>query len=642
MAYYEHEPDFSVHFGKTTCLLCRHVATPQSPTLDLHGHDLGTRECQRLCLVCMIHPIEKPWMHKLCYDLLKASNRPNEPTLEDLQRFGKAVMPLYKPVDKEDIDSASSREGLFSSHARPVVERSFRIDLFERLPAEIQAIILSYIGPCWYLIVLGESRRLIEELRSGRTSRQSEQISLEKEVYISRIPYQGNSYISTISNELPEPGLDGLKLECLKIPDNLSKIVLSTDHIGVRGIRFVVEGGTSPPSDGSPWYEFVPIPDRSQALHVATEGLFVRRMWRVEGEKTHNNSPLWSSPSPPAFQPWNMYDDRGGRRLDYVNLDEEGVQGLVMCCYGVANGGLFAFSGVSKPFKRFVTSMQQNIRTGPIFWMYFPINDGEQIEAAWVRKIKGLYGQMSNPVLVIKTTFGRTATFGPYHREDYRREDELIPLVKDSDGTISGFIHDGLDTDKHEISLLGLTCRNQDGNNNDNGNGNGNGSNDDHNHEREPNDNNNGTKLATPPVENYISPPPYAVDGLQALNWYMTEARLDGVCRVRVCRDLEQAHNPCIGMLLYYDNGRAEALGQIRWDQEVSRDISVPVRLRREKLDGNPYVADVQGMGGAGCGATEDEPGDGWLALPRTGTMVWWFCISRDIISVYGHCTYCR
>lgn len=219
----------------------------------------------------MIHPIEKPWMHKLCYDLLKASNRPNEPTLEDLQRFGKAVMPLYKPVDKEDIDSASSREGLFSSHARPVVERSFRIDLFERLPAEIQAIILSYIGPCWYLIVLGESRRLIEELRSGRTSRQSEQISLEKEVYISRIPYQGNSYISTISNELPEPGLDGLKLECLKIPDNLSKIVLSTDHIGVRGIRFVVEGGTPPPSDGSPWYEFVPIPDRSQALHVATE-----------------------------------------------------------------------------------------------------------------------------------------------------------------------------------------------------------------------------------------------------------------------------------------------------------------------------------------------------------------------------------
>lgn len=125
-------------------------------------------------------------------------------------------------------------------------------------------------------------------------------------------------------------------------------------------------------------------------------------MWRVEGEKTHNNSPLWSSPSPPAFQPWNMYDDRGGRRLDYVNLDEEGVQGLVMCCYGVANGGLFAFSGVSKPFKRFVTSMQQNIRTGPIFWMYFPINDGEQIEAAWVRKIKGLYGQMSNPVLVVR------------------------------------------------------------------------------------------------------------------------------------------------------------------------------------------------------------------------------------------------
>ncbi|EZF12473.1 hypothetical protein H112_06592 [Trichophyton rubrum D6] len=363
-------------------------------------------------------------------------------------------------------------------------------------------------------------------------------------------------------------------------------------------------------------------------------------MRRVEGEEIHNDSPLWSTPSPPAFQPWNVYDDRGGRRLDYVSLDEEGIQGLVVCCYGVANGGLFAFSGVSKPFKRFVTSMQQNIRTGPIFWMYFPINDGEQIEAAWVRKIKGLYGQMSNPVLVIKTTFGRTATFGPYHREDYRRKDELIPLVKDSDGTISGFIHDGLDTDKHEISLFGLTCRNQDGNDNDNGNDPSDDHHDDHEHE--PSDNNNGTKLSPPPVENYISPPPYAADGLQALNWYMTEARLDGVCRVRACRDLEQAHNPCIGVLLYYDNGRAETLGQIRWDQEVSQDINVPVRLRRGKLDGNPYVADIQGMAAAGCGPTEGEPGDEWLELPRTGTMVWWFCISRDIISVYGHCTHCR
>ncbi|EFR02052.1 hypothetical protein MGYG_05055 [Nannizzia gypsea CBS 118893] len=615
-AYYENEPDFSIHLGKTTCLLCRHVATSQSLTLDLHGKELGTLECSPSCVTCSIKPHEQPWMHKLCFDLLRASNKPNEPTLEDLRRFATVTKPMYKFLRRNDTDSASSREGLFSRHARPIVENTLRIELFERLPAEIQDIIYSYIGSCWYLIVLGESCRLIEELRSRHES-PCKQLSLNKEVYISRIPYQGNFYISTISNEQPEPPLDGWSLECLNIPDGLNKIVVSTDHIGVRGIQFVVDGSAPPRSDGSPWYDFIDIPDSSQMLHVATEGLFVRGIRRAEDKEAQGTLPLWSCPTPPKLQPWNIYDDFGGHRLDYVNLDGEGVQGLVVCCCITTTMGLYAFSGLSKPFKEFVASMQQKANLRPTFWMYFPINDGELITAAWIRKMKGQFGAFAEPVLAIQTTLGRTATFGPYHRGSYHQTNEFFPLVKDGDGTISGFTHDGLDMQKAEASHFGVTCRESE------------------------DATLTSLKPAPPPaeIEGYTSPVPYSNGA--GLDWYMTTATLSGLSRVRVCRDLDMPRHTCIGLLLYYEDGHVESLGQIRWDQDVSREVSMPIRIRRCKVDGNTFLVEVQGIdltGGEGetDGGLDEELAEGWLDVPRTGTMVWRFHSWWKIISVYN------
>lgn len=68
-----------------------------------------------------------------------------------------------------------------------------------QLPMEIQTMILEFLGPCWYLIVLGETRRLLEQMRNDHPNRR-ERLNLAKELYIGRTKYQGKSYISTISN----------------------------------------------------------------------------------------------------------------------------------------------------------------------------------------------------------------------------------------------------------------------------------------------------------------------------------------------------------------------------------------------------------------------------------------------------------
>ncbi|KAM5434494.1 hypothetical protein McanCB56680_001823 [Microsporum canis] len=472
---------------------------------DLRGNKITVPECELPCIRCLVVPSLKLWTHKLCFDLLRGSYKSNKPTLDDLRKFGDAVKPLYKPLDRENIDIASSWEGLFSCHTRTIIESSFRLNLLKSLPVEIQIMISDFIGPCWYLIVLGETRRLIEVLRNPRKS-QCERLSLTKEVYITRITYQGNSYITNISNiPLESQSLDTSTQECLKLPTQVKSLIISTDHIGVRRLQFV-DGTSHPSADESPWYEIIKLPGSCQELQVINDGLFIRNM-RVPQDKVYDVTRTWSSPYPPKFEPWNTYRVDKGRRLDYVKLDDNSIQGLLVCCSRVTNGGFYAFSNTSRPFKKFVISMTQRIKKTPIFWIFFPINTGESIEAAWVRRLKDCHGRSSNPILVIQTTYGRTATFGPHPPAELRELYEFHPLVKENDGVISGIFHNGLDPECEQISEFGVTC------------------------------NKNHRVRATmpqPPIEKYDAPSIPSRGGSPAMTWYLTKAPLEGLLRNRL------------------------------------------------------------------------------------------------------------
>lgn len=158
-----------------------------------------------------------------------------------------------KKKEEEEKNLASITEGLFSSHTRRITQDCFRQELLDRLPPAILAIILPFIGPCWYLIVLGESGRLLEQVRNSRGNVRT--ISFFRDIYITRIEYQGVSYISRISNT-KLPSQVGLSEERLHLPPYTQKMMLSMDHIGIRRLQFL-DSETDLSPDDSPWHEIV-------------------------------------------------------------------------------------------------------------------------------------------------------------------------------------------------------------------------------------------------------------------------------------------------------------------------------------------------------------------------------------------------
>jgi hypothetical protein len=85
-----------------------------------------------------------------------------------LERFADATRPVYKSQYEASRETAPVMEGLSSKYTKDIVQDSLRQDLFGELLVEIRIMIAELIAPCWYLIVLGETRRLIELLRNSR------------------------------------------------------------------------------------------------------------------------------------------------------------------------------------------------------------------------------------------------------------------------------------------------------------------------------------------------------------------------------------------------------------------------------------------------------------------------------------------
>jgi hypothetical protein len=111
----------------------------------------------------------------------------------------------------------------------------------------------------------------------------------------------------------------------------------------------------------------------------------------------------------------------------------------------------------------------------------------------------------------------------------------------------------------------------------------------------------------------------------------MTKAPLQGLSKVRVCRDCSNPHQLCLGLLLYYEDGHIEFLGQIRWDCNLAREALAPICIGSS--DWKQYIKDVREA--ADC--TEDASrGIIWQRLPQSGTIYWWFGCSADVITILG------
>ncbi|KAB8227557.1 uncharacterized protein BDW43DRAFT_304532 [Aspergillus alliaceus] len=589
-----------IHIGQTLCVLCRQAATVGSHVLDLNQKLRTVPDCSSSCARCSQSPCPMVWFHAACYDVLQHSYEPSKkPTPEDLRRFADATRPVYKCQYKEHMETMSVMEGLFSKYTREIIQDGFK-DLLGQLPVEIITMISDLIAPCWYLTVLGETRRLIELLRD-RDGTQSKQLSLKPEMWMSRIKYRGTSYVAQLSGK-PLESTSASEQCHIKLPRNISKIILSVDCIGIRGIQFI-DHKSNPISDGSPWYEILDAGDTDLEVYVSCDGLFMRGIQLASSSLSTYRA--WSSPFPPKFHPWNFYQARCKSRLDYLKFDSH-IRGLLVCCANAKTVGIHGFSDVSKAFTEFIDLMNRRTSNSYKHWIYFPFNGHEYIKAAWIRKFRICRGSASDPILVLQTSLGRTITFGPQFPAQLIDQYEYHPLVRGGDGAVSGIFHDGLDPATKYISEIGVTCNNQ--------------------YDVGPPE--------SPPMDTRFEPPAVPPGrGSIASTWYMTKASLKGLVKLHVCRDKEQPHCPCLGLLLFYSDEHIESIGQVRWDHDLSQETVRPMYIENGVVDGRDYIKDIR----SGIYDTElNVERSGFQKLPEHGIIVWWFSQLGDRIITYN------
>lgn len=124
------------------------------------------------------------------------------------------------------------------------------------------------IAPCWYLTVLGETRRLFECIPTNHDTRVRRSAWHESCGY-PEINYQGTSYVARLNHKpLQQTGAS----YHMRLPSNIRRVILSVDGIGLRRIQFI-DHDSDPVPDGSPWYEVLEVdcPDLKACVNCDVE-----------------------------------------------------------------------------------------------------------------------------------------------------------------------------------------------------------------------------------------------------------------------------------------------------------------------------------------------------------------------------------
>ncbi|KAL4926384.1 uncharacterized protein BDV17DRAFT_156529 [Aspergillus undulatus] len=137
---------------------CRHGAETGTPILDHYLNRFIVPQNASFLSTCAHCPYPEAWFHPDCYFVLESIYKGSDgPAPEHFKELADAVTDLY-PRDTGNRDRLSVLEGLPSSWVQDLMHDSFSQDLFKRLPPEIQLLITDFIGPLWYLVVLGQAR----------------------------------------------------------------------------------------------------------------------------------------------------------------------------------------------------------------------------------------------------------------------------------------------------------------------------------------------------------------------------------------------------------------------------------------------------------------------------------------------------
>ncbi|KAL7762651.1 hypothetical protein ACKLNR_009186 [Fusarium oxysporum f. sp. zingiberi] len=423
-------------------------------------------------------------------------------------------------------------------------------------------------------------------------------VDLTQDVYISYTTVDGVRYVKSIGNTLSKfcnedhPGL------LSKPGEPVGKIWIAEDYRGIRSVKFCPADASlaGPTPIVKSWWRHISTPCDVKNITIKSDGLKLRDILICNKTIPDDTSNYvgWANPEHPndviditTFDRVNSFPER--LWMTFFDCNANGITGYTAVTGGSSVAMIHAHENDST---RFYTDMDAAYPRG--FFIHMPLDDGEFVTEI-CRRYALAAGNRISACLVFITNKGRSTLFGTSGPPESCLVLDKI-LTPAPNGTQIWF-NDS--TSVHPKSLRYLAF---DG--------------------------------LMPPVQRPFPPslipnPPYFWTQ-NTESWFVSSCSMEGIVDMTLCRDTAFDHRPITGILLEYENGHRECLGQFRFDKALKK---VRVEHTTDLYIGSLrttcsylYIADIA------TSPLHDYGGLAWMRVSRHGTLEWWSSLRHSIV----------
>lgn len=492
-----------------------------------------------------------------------------------------------------------------------------RDELRIRLPAEILIAIAGFL--------VRECAVITTEAQSLGTDVSDMTVDLTQDVYVSYTTIEGLRYVKSISNTAPKLCNEDQTGLLSKQGESVGKIWIAEDYCGIRFVRFCPADASlaGPTPMVKSWWRTISIPcdvdkitikfDVSAYLRTPSpvltsdQGLKVRDILIHHETIPDDTSKYigWVSPEHPndviditTFDQVNIFPER--LMMTFFNCNTNGITGYTAVTRGISVTMIHAHENDSTGFYADMdTAFPRD------FFIYMPVDKGEFVTEI-CRRYALAAGNIVSACLVFITNKGRNTLFGTSGPPESCLA--LDRILRPSPNGTQIWFNDSTSVYPKSLRYLAVDGL--------------------------------GPPVQRPfPASLIPNPPCFWTHNTEP--WFVSSCSMEGIVDIILCRDTAFDHRPITGMLLEYENGHRECLGQFRFNKTLEkmpvrhiRDLYISsLRTTRSYL----YVADI-----TTSPPPHDHGGLFWMQVSRYGTLEWWSSFHHSIIrytSITGQLT---
>ncbi|KAI0837178.1 hypothetical protein F5Y06DRAFT_304880 [Hypoxylon sp. FL0890] len=454
-------------------------------------------------------------------------------------------------------------------------------------------------------------------------------VELSCHVYAQFVNYEGIYYLKKLSNSAISGGQGGMLLFRGQPTRLVRKIYIAEDHLGVRCIKFVSandQPGHNPTIAGV-WWRCISELKGINIVRAMTDGFKVRDVRLVNSQTDLGKTPQyeaclrWQVWDPPRVAFINLetltpsLDCCGFMRMSSFDCNGPGVTG-----YSVAfnQDWVFTIRSHHGDMDRDLSFYNDLKPHGvPIIWTYMPIAEDEHVtdiarfravEKQIPSALRGLDIITYPPMgLTFTTSRGRAVVFGKRDRMGRR----VVRLYSFGSRDLKRIYFNVVDQLDYHRGIRIMACGDQQS-----------------------------------PVSMRAPNSAFSMERnlRRSRESFYSSCEMKGVTRITPCIGETHPIRPVIGMLLDYEDGHRECLGQMRFDWiasplEVSEGSKLHIGMTKPDMKRPLHICTLV----ATVTLTQSEDTDGpfhpevnnWINVPWSGTLEWWF--STDSTTVKHH-----